>query len=90
MVPGRVNVGVTVETIIPPMPAHELVDEFDANGLSWQVFDSGLRNGSVIIAMAMIDTSSVLVSAQSWTWEATDVPRAFVEALVRTLRPVSP
>jgi hypothetical protein len=61
-------VSVVVQSVIPLFPPDELVTKFDANGLDWQVFDTGKAAGAGTTAYAVIGgTSAVLVGGQAWS-----------------------
>jgi hypothetical protein len=77
-------VGVTVQAVIPLFPADELIADIDANGLHWQVYDTGPEDGSITDAYAVIgENSAVLVGGQAWRARGSNTATADAKALIR-------
>jgi len=64
VVPDCCHVFVTLQSIEPPYPDEELVDTFVANGIEWNVYDTGPQNGTITTARATDGPITVLVVAQ--------------------------
>src|SRR4051794_33827926 len=64
VVPDCCRVIVTLQNIEPPYPDEELVDTFVANGIEWNVYDTGPRNGTITTARGTDGPMTVLVGAQ--------------------------
>ena len=64
IVPDCCNLIVTLQNLEPPMPDWEMTDSFEANGIQWTLYDSGPRDGTLIMARGTAGPITVLVTAQ--------------------------
>lgn len=55
---------IALQNLDPPMPDEERISDFETNGLTWSLYDSGPRDGTEITAKATSGALTVLVSAQ--------------------------
>ncbi len=55
---------VVLQNLEPPMAAWELTDSFEANGIQWELYDTGPQDGTLIIARGTAQPITVLVTAQ--------------------------
>ena len=55
---------IALQNIDPPMPDEERIGDFESNGMTWILYDSGPRDGTVITAKATSGAITVLVGAQ--------------------------
>jgi len=86
IVPDCCNLGVTLQNLEPPMPDWELTDSFEANGVHWNLYDSGPRDGTLIIARGTAGPITVLVGTQSLSSDPPGNPMLPVaEAVVRSV-----
>lgn len=55
---------VVLQNLEPPMAAWEKTDNFEANGIQWELYDTGPRDGTLLIARGTANPITVLVTAQ--------------------------
>ncbi|MFN8022083.1 MAG: hypothetical protein U0Q03_11200 [Acidimicrobiales bacterium] len=55
---------VVLQNLEPPMAAWEMTDNFEANGIQWELYDTGPQDGTLIIARGTAKPITVLVTAQ--------------------------
>jgi hypothetical protein len=68
------------------MPDWQLTDSFEANGVYWNLYDSGPRDGTLIIARGTAGPITVLVGTQSLSSDPPGTPTLPVaEAVVRSV-----
>lgn len=80
-------VSIALQNLDPPMPDDERISDFETNGLTWSLYDSGPRDGTQITAKATSGALTVLVSAQArFPTEAPEGPaQRVVERVARSL-----
>jgi hypothetical protein len=78
---------IALQNLDPPIPDEERISDFERNGLTWSLYDSGPRDGTEIIAKASTGALTVLVSAQvRFPDEAPErVAQRVVEQVARSL-----
>jgi hypothetical protein len=86
------RLGVTLQNVKPLVPADELLTTFESARLTWNVYDIGPRDGTVIMATATRDELSILVGAQSLSGQTSTrpSPAEVVEQVTRSILRVVP
>jgi hypothetical protein len=55
---------IALQNLDPPIPEQERITDFESNGMTWTVYDTGPRDGTTIMAKATNGAITVLVGAQ--------------------------
>ncbi len=64
IVPDCCTLIVVLQNLEPPMATWEMTDSFEANGIQWELYDTGPRDGTQLIARGTAKPITVLVTAQ--------------------------
>lgn len=86
LVPDRSTLIVTIQNVAPLIPSEQSRGTFQANGLTWELFDVGPSDGSTITAVTEVGAAWILVGAQGWTADQRTVPREFVDQVARSMQ----
>lgn len=88
LVPERASLIVTVQNVEPLLPDDEFLGSVTASGLSWDIYNRGPGDGSLITGVAHVNGSWVLIGSQGWTVDEREAPLQIVSEAVESVRVV--